>query len=48
MKVPFIYFCGFFVLMKGNDFKKALEGALQFFPGIEVNRDQELSPESQL
>ena len=34
--------------MEGDDFKTALEGALQFFPGIKLKREQELCLESLL
>ena len=34
--------------MEGDDFKTALEGALQFFPGIKLEREQELCLESLL
>ena len=40
-----IYFC---VITEGDDFKTALEGALQFFPGIKLKREQELCLESLL
>ena len=40
-----ICFC---VIMEGDDFKTALEGALQFFPGIKLEREQELCLESLL
>ena len=32
--------------MEGDDFKTVLEGALQFFPGIKLEREQELCLES--
>ena len=34
--------------MEGDDFKTALEGALQFFPGIKLEREQEVCLESLL
>ena len=34
--------------MEGDDFKTALEGTLQFFPGIKLEREQELCLESLL